>query len=389
MSGNHNMDTINKNLQDLNELEHTESLIQSDLRKELEMYKRIVDHMWESIWIWDENERTVYSNPNFCKLMWYTLDEMKWRESYDFRDEESSKTVAANNEKRQEWDASKYEWVLKAKDGTLVPVLCSWTPIPWGWTVWIMTDLREVKSLQEVEENLKQINKTKDEFISIVWHELRTPLTAIRWYVSMMIDWDMWDINWPQKSALDHIYSSTVRLIDLVNDMLSVSKIESWRMEYYMADKAIWPIIDSIYKDIKTEWERRGLNMILEMDNNVRDINVHVDENKLKQAILNILTNAIKFTPKWGSVTLISKLVDNKVYIWIKDTWEWIPADKIPTLFWKFTQVESALQRQNTAWLWLWLSLVKTFIEKFGSKVKIESEVWKGSLFYFYLDKVN
>lgn len=367
-----------------------EELNQAGIGENFEMYKRILDSMWEAVWIWNDKEETVRANPKFLEVVEYSLDEIKWWVSYKFRDEESSKKVANNNEIRKEWDTSKYEWVLKSKSWKLIPVLCSWTPIP-GWgTCWIHTDLREVKSLQQVEEHLKQINKTKDEFISVVWHELRTPLTAIRWYVSMMIDWDMWVISEMQKNALDHTYTSTVRLIDLVNDMLSVSKIESWRMEYYMADIEAYPLLESIYKDIKSESVRKWINLVLDINYNNNDwIKINVDENKFKQVMLNILTNALKFTPEWWQVTIISKIEWNKVYFWIKDTWEGIPEDKIDTLFWKFTQVESALQRQNTAWLWLWLSLVKNFIEKFWSEVKVESKIGEWSIFFFYIDIIN
>lgn len=366
------------------------NLIQSDIKENFEMYKRILDSMWEAVWIWDDEEKTVRANPKFLEIVEYDLDEIKWWLSYKFRDEESSKTVASNNEVRKEGDTSKYEWVLRSKNWNLIPVLCSWTPIPWWGTCWIHTDLREVKSLKEVEENLKQINSTKDEFISVVWHELRTPLTAIRWYVSMMLDWDMWVISDMQKWALDHTYNSTVRLIDLVNDMLSVSKIESWRMEYYMAEIEVYPLLESIHKDIKSEASRKWIKLLFDIvENNLTWIKINVDENKFKQAMLNILTNALKFTPSWWTITVSSKIDWDKVYFWIRDTWEGIPEDKIKSLFWKFTQVESALQRQNTAGLWLWLSLVKNFIEKFWSEVKVKSKVWEGSLFYFYIDIVK
>lgn len=84
----------------------------------------------------------------FLSSWGYTLEEMLGRKSYDFWDEESIRTVQKNNLKRK-WETSKYEWLLKAKDGTLIPVFLSWTPVPGGWTVWIMTDLREVKSLKK------------------------------------------------------------------------------------------------------------------------------------------------------------------------------------------------------------------------------------------------
>lgn len=360
---------------------------QKDL--ELEKYKRILDCMSESVWMWDAEENTIYANPNFCNLLWYTLEEMLGRKSYDFWDEESIRTVQKNNLRRKKWETSKYEWLLKAKDWTLIPVFLSWTPVPGGWTVWIMTDLREVKSLRQVEEELKALNKTKDEFISIVWHELRTPLTAIKWYLSMILDWDMWELNEIMKRSLEHSYDSTARLIELVNDVLSVSKIESWNMTYYMEDVQIINIIDWAYKDIKLEAERKWIRLKLDIVDNSDKIIVNVDENKLKQVILNLLTNALKFTKSWWIITIKLEKQNNEVIVSIIDTWEWIPEDKLDSLFEKFTQVESALQRNNTSWLWLGLAIAKNFIDKFDWVISVESKIWVWSRFYFKLKIVE
>lgn len=356
---------------------------------EVEKYKRILDHMSESVWMWDDEERTIYANPNFCNILWYTLEEMMWRKSYDFWDEESIRIVQENNKFRKQWESSKYEWLLKAKDGTLIPVFLSWTPMPGWWTVWIMTDLREVKSLQQVEENLKQLNKTKDEFISIVGHELRTPLTAIKWYLSMILDWDLWEINDIMKKSLNHSYNSTNRLVELVNDMLCISKIESWNMTYYLEDMEAAPIIRAVYKDLSIEANRRLINLVLDIWDNLDSIKVNVDDNKLKQVLINIATNALKFTKEWWIVTIKLHKEDDNLVFSVIDTWEWIPQDKLSTLFEKFTQVESALQRNNTSWLWLGLSIASDFVNKFWWKIFVESEVGKWSNFYFKLKIIN
>lgn len=356
---------------------------------ELEKYKRILDCMSESVWMWNDEEETIYANPNFCNLLWYKLEEMLWRKSYDFWDEESIRIVQENNKYRKKWETSKYEWLLKAKDWTLIPVFLSWTPVPGWWTVWIMTDLREVKSLKKVEEELKQLNKTKDEFISIVWHELRTPLTAIKWYLSMILDWDLWEINDIIKRSLNHSFDSTNRLIELVNDVLCISKIESWNMNYYMEDLEIVPIINAVYNDIKFEGEKRGINIELDIDDDISWCIISVDENKLKQVLLNLLTNALKFTKEWWKVTIKVEKNWNDAIFSIIDTWEWIPKDKMDSLFEKFTQVESALQRKNTSWLWLWLAICRDFIENFWWKIEVESEIWKWSTFFFKLKIIN
>ena len=351
---------------------------------ELEKYKRILDCMSESVWMWNDKEETVYANPNFCNIIWYKLEEIIWRKSYDFWDEESIRTVKENNKYRKKWETSKYEWLLKAKDWTLIPVFLSWTPVPWWWTVWIMTDLRQVKSLQKVEENLKNLNKTKDEFISIVWHELRTPLTAIKWYISMMLDWDFWEINPMMTKALNHSYDSTNRLIELVNDVLCVSKIESWKMNYFIEEISVSKVAKAVFDDTNFEAKKKWLELKLEIWDKLENAMIKADENKLKQVMINLLTNAIKFTDKW-SITIRLENRWKKVRFAVIDTWEWIPDDKLHILFEKFVQVESALQRNNTSWLWLWLAIARDFINKFWWKIHVKSKVWKWSTFYFDL----
>lgn len=320
--------------------------------------------------------------------MWYTLEEMIGRESYDFRDDESWRTVQSNNDLRKQWEASKYEWVLKAKDGTLIPVLCSGTPIP-GWgTVWIMTDLRELHSLKETQEQLKQANATKDEFISMISHELRTPLSSIRWYLSMILDGDMWDINIKIRKALNHSYNSSVRLINLVNDILSVGKIESWKMEYYIEHISVKEAIKSIYKDMYIEMENKWITFETNIAEDIENILVKADENKLKQILLNLLTNALKFTQRWWNITLDVNKKWKYLRFQVIDTWEWIKADKIDTLFDKFTQTESTMQRHNTSGIWLGLALVKNFLEAFWSDIQVESTYGEWSTFYFDLEMV-
>jgi len=342
--------------------------------------------MSESVWIWDEEEKTIYANPNFCNLLWYTLDEMIWKESYVFRDEDSIKTVISNNEKREAWHASKYEWVLKAKDGTLIPVLCSWTPVP-GWTVWIMTDLREVKTLQKAKKELKDINKMKDEFISIVWHELRTPLTIIKGYLSMIIEWDMGEINLNAKNAIIQSLDSTISLIELVNDMLDLSKIESWKM-LYMDEKI--DIVDLSYKlfsDLKVIADQKGINFEFNKTGVFKNKIIEIDPNKFKQIIINLVNNSFKFTNKWWFIKI--NLIDEikSIRIEIQDSWIWMSYEQLDKIFQKFYQIDTALKR-NTEWLWLGLSIIDWIINHYNSKIKVNSEIWKWTKFYFSLGVV-
>jgi PAS domain S-box-containing protein len=351
----------------------------------LEIYKHIVDHMTESLWIWDENNVTIFTNNIFCEITWYSLEEIIWKNYSDFWDEKSNKMIdKINSEKKLDLNI-KYEATLKAKNGELIPVLCSWAPTENLWTVLMISDLRELHSLKKAEKDLRILNETKDEFISIVWHELRTPLTSIRWYLSMILEWDMWEINPEIKKSLNHTYDSSVRLIKLVNDVLSLWKIESWKMDYFIKEYTIENIVNSVYKDIHLEIENKKIKFDIIFDENIKENIIKTDKDKLKQILLNLLNNALKFTEKWWKISLKISKNGEKIRFEVIDTWVWIPKNKLNILFDKFSQVESTMQRHNTSWLGLWLAISKNFIEAFWSEIKVESVEWKWSNFYFDL----
>ena len=349
----------------------------------LEIYKKIVEHMNESLWIWDKNNNTIYVNNIFSEISWYSLKEIIWKNYCTFLDNQSIEIIKKINSIENKSKKIKYEAKIKNKNWNLIPVLCSWTPTENEWTVLMISDLRELNSLKKAEQNLIKINQTKDEFISIVWHELRTPLTWIRWYLSMILDWDMWDINNEIKKALNHSYNSSVRLIELVNDVLSIWKIESWKVKYNYGYYKITNIINSIYEEINLEMKEKWLNFFIDFDHNLKDFEIYVDKDKLKQVFINLLTNSIKFTESWWNITIKASKISNTVRFEIIDTWIWIPKNKIWVLFNKFSQVESSMQRKNTSWLWLWLTISKNFIKEFWSKINVKSELWKWSNFYF------
>lgn len=227
-----------------------------------------------------------------------------------------------------------------------------------------------------------------EEFISIVWHELRSPLTSIRWYISMILEWDMWDISDEARKALNHCYDSSVRLITLVNDVLALSKIESWKMEYYKKDIEITELLKLIYNDVFLEVESKKVLLEIEIDKNLKARHINIDSDKLRQVFINLINNAVKFTDVWWKIVLKASKLKNKVKFEVIDNWIWIPKDKIKTIFEKFSQIESSMQRQNTTWLGIWLALCKNFIKDFWSEIKVKSKIWEWSNFSFELNLV-
>ena len=230
------------------------------------------------------------------------------------------------------------------------------------------------------------MEKVNLEYISIIWHEMRNPLTSIRWYLSMILEWDMWDISPEARKALNHCYDSSVRLIKLVNDVLVLSKIENWKMEYYPSKIEITEFLKSVYNDIFIEAEEKKIDVKIEIDKNLKQKNIFYDENRLKQVFINLISNALKFTDLWGEVIIKASLKWNNVIFEIIDNWVGIAKEEWEKIFEKVSQASCDLQRLNSCWLGIWLALVKNILKDFKSQINVKSEVWKWSNFYFELN---
>jgi len=153
-----------------------------------------------------------------------------------------------------------------------------------------------------------------------------------------------------------------------------------------MKDIKIKDLAKSVYRDIHLEIEKKWIWFNLDIDSNLEFIEINTDKDKLKQVLLNLLTNALKFTKEWWNITFKISKNSSKARFEIIDTWVWIPKDKLDILFNKFSQVESSMQRQNTSWLGLWLAISKSVLKEFNSEIKVESELDVGSNFYFDLE---
>ena len=345
-------------------------------------YKNILDAMTESIWIGDENERTVYANPNFCHIMWYTLEEMIGKESYVFWDEESTKTVKQNNSLRKEGMTSKYEWVLKSKTGELIPVLLSGTPLGNGGTAGIMTDLREIKAVKDESARLQELNQVKDEFIWLVGHELRTPMTGIRWYLTMIRDGDAGPISEQATRFLNIVIDESKRLIDMINDMLDIAKLEAWKMDF--SDEIISPteISRLVVEGLSFLAKQRALNLVCEYGQEAEGFRIYADPAKFRQVLINLLWNALKFTPAGWTVTLRLSHRDDAILFEVIDTGIGIPAEHLSNIFEKFKQVNNYLQKSVNG-TGLGLYICKKILAHFQSDLHVTSEEWKGSNFHF------
>jgi len=154
------------------------------------------------------------------------------------------------------------------------------------------------KSLQE----LRELDEKKDNFLNIASHELRTPMTAIKGYISMVLDGDAGEISDEARFFLDKVLLSSMRLIELINDMLDIAKLEAGKHEFIYESVDMVEFLNSTVFELAPVANMKHINFSAQLG--FEYLSFETDVNKLKQALINILGNALKFTPDGGSVTL-------------------------------------------------------------------------------------
>lgn len=230
----------------------------------------------------------------------------------------------------------------------------------------------------------KELDKAKDEFISIVSHELKTPMSIVKSYLWMLEQEKGGPLTQKQKEYLSKALLGTERMIFLINDILSLSKIEQGRITFNITDFKLSPFIQEVTSEIKVKIEENNLTFNLVWEEDTKDVNVYTDKDKLREILLNLVSNAIKYT-KQGNITLkIKKEQNNFVKILITDTGKGIDPKELKKLFHKFQRLDNSYQTvAESGGTGLGLYIVKLYIGLLGGSVGAESKgINKGSTFW-------
>jgi len=234
-----------------------------------------------------------------------------------------------------------------------------------------------IKSLKEIE----RISKAKSDFISTLSHELRTPLTSIKGFSSLLIEDKFGKLPPEAKNRLEKIDENIDKLVDMVNTLLDISRIESKKTEIKIAPSDIISLINEVVDFLSPQLEAKNIKCNLELPS---QLIVHMDRGLIERVMLNLLNNAIKFTPENGKIEIKIKIENKSAIIIISDTGCGIPKEDIDKIFDEFFRVNNPINMQ-TKGSGLGLSLVKKIIESHKEKIWVESEIGKGTNFYFTL----
>jgi signal transduction histidine kinase len=240
---------------------------------------------------------------------------------------------------------------------------------------------RLYREIGEKSRELEAASRHKSEFLANMSHELRTPLNAILGFSEVLSEEMFGEVNEKQAEYLRDILESGRHLLSLINDILDLSKIEAGRMELDLGDFDLPSAIESTLILVRERAGRRGIGLGHAIDPGLGL--VHADERKLKQVLLNLLSNALKFTPEGGRVDVRAEGRDGVAEISVADTGVGIAPEDQETIFEEFRQVGAAAKKVEGTGLGLALS--RKFIELHGGRMRVTSEMGKGSVFAFTL----
>ncbi len=247
------------------------------------------------------------------------------------------------------------------------------------------------KDLQAANQQLQELDRLKDEFLSITSHELRTPLTAIRSYLWMVLAGKGGELKDKQKYYLERSYNSTERLIKLVNDMLNVSRIEAGNLILNAQPLDMKQLCLEVIDELKGRAEELELELTLqtaENDEENTEYLVAASPNKIKEVLINLVGNSLKFTPKGGSVSISLQKNDNHIITQVTDTGIGLNGQNKKSLFEKFGLVEGSykVNQEASQGTGLGLYICKSIIDLHKGKIWAESAGKnKGSTFTFSL----
>jgi signal transduction histidine kinase len=241
---------------------------------------------------------------------------------------------------------------------------------------------QRTRELSNAFEEIQRVSQRKNDFVSNVSHELRTPLTSIKGYASILLSGKLGAIPDEAHKRLEKINKHSDELVQFVNELLDIARIESGRMTLKIAPFNLKNIIDEVGDMLTVQMKERQVAFSSILPDNMPEI--MADYSQIKRVFINLVNNAFKYTPSGGKITIRVHIADQKIQVDITDTGCGIPEDAIEKLFTEFYRVDIAIN-QEVKGTGLGLAMVKHIVEAHKGRIWVKSKVGFGSTFSFTL----
>jgi PAS domain S-box-containing protein len=345
--------------------------------------KALLSSLGEGIVVTDRNGDVELINREAEEMIGWKLEEVvgkKWYEVAPLQDEYGAEIIAEKRATQKVLLTGKptYSSVnyYVRKDKTRFAVGTTAAPVVVeGKTVGVIAVFRDISKEREID-------RAKTEFVSLASHQLRTPLSIVKWYAEMLVNGDAGLLNSEQAQFVRCLYDSNERMIELVNALLSISRVESGRIRIDPMETDLGEMVGQLVTELQPKISVKKLELVQSIHPALPKI--VMDPKLIRQVYLNLLTNAIKYTPEGGSITIIISNDGEKVTSQVSDNGCGIPKEEQKRVFERFFRAPNAaaIDADGTG---LGLYLVKAIVESSHGKVWFESEENKGSTFWFSL----
>ncbi|MGQ9477416.1 MAG: sensor histidine kinase [Candidatus Bipolaricaulia bacterium] len=233
------------------------------------------------------------------------------------------------------------------------------------------------EAIAERDERLSEANRVKSEFLAMMGHELLTPLHAIRGFSQLLLEGIEGPLTAKQREDIEAVLSSGNHLLELIENILRFSKLEAGEERLHLEEIESTGLVAEVVQSFERFAQERGLRL----ESRVEPFSLWADRTKLRQVLMNLVSNALKYTER-GGISIEAAMADGQARFTVADTGRGIPPEYQAKVFEPFTQVDSS-DRREAMGIGLGLAIVKKYVELHGGRVWLESELGKGTRFHF------
>lgn len=343
----------------------------------------LLDSLGEGIAVIGEDGLVKKINSMAESLLGWKTDELvgkKWDEMIPLEDEQGNRVPLENRASQRVLETKKTcsndSFFYVRSDGKRFPVGTTAAPVLLRGKV-----IGVIKVFRDVTRE-KYIDKAKSEFVSLASHQLRTPLASIKWFSEMLLNGDAGELAKEQKEFVNNIFLSNERMVDLVNSLLNISRIESGRIIVDPVPTDLRQLVEDLIKELEPKVKEKNISVAVSVYENLPKIDL--DPKLIRQVYMNLLTNSIKYSPDGGRIVVTISIKDKVVLSQVSDNGYGIPKREQDRVFQKFYRGENIVKVEIDG-TGLGLYLVKAIVESSGGQIWFESEENKGTAFWFTL----